>query len=234
MSGLNRDAIPVDGQSSPFRLKLYTDEIRLAYGSTTIGRSEDCQITLFDPLVSRHHALIIINVDGAFIDDLRSRNGVMVNEVRVHARTRIENGSRIRLGRQNIIVSEKQVSETGEAARTGTAPPPQSVGPLSGHTSTTLTEADGHDWEIVMLSELYARMVGAGRDVDATKILEAIIAKLESATSALTLTHDTARELVQSTTTLRKRCDVGSMEFKLAEFLLKHGVPLKILEGCAA
>ncbi len=36
-----------------FRLRFMLQEFELAPGDTLIGRSEECHITLFDPLISR-------------------------------------------------------------------------------------------------------------------------------------------------------------------------------------
>ena len=53
-------------------------EFRLADG-VVIGRGSDCGLPLEDPLVSRHHARVLISELGAGIEDLDSANGVYVN-----------------------------------------------------------------------------------------------------------------------------------------------------------
>ena len=49
----------------------------------TIGRSEECFITIPDPDVSRQHALVILHNGGVWVKDDNSRNGVYVNGKRV-------------------------------------------------------------------------------------------------------------------------------------------------------
>ena len=49
----------------------------------TIGRSEECAITINDPDVSRQHARVLLHNDTVFVQDDNSRNGVFVNEKRV-------------------------------------------------------------------------------------------------------------------------------------------------------
>jgi chromosome segregation ATPase len=54
---------------------------------TTIGRARESDFCLKDPSVSRRHAVVTIEANGTFIEDLRSVNGVTVNGQRIrHAR----------------------------------------------------------------------------------------------------------------------------------------------------
>lgn len=50
---------------------------------TSIGRSDDCDIQLPDRSVSRHHCELIVDGGQAFVRDLQSRNGTLVNNHRV-------------------------------------------------------------------------------------------------------------------------------------------------------
>jgi hypothetical protein len=64
---------------------------------TTIGRAPESDLCLTESSVSRRHAVVSIGPNGAFIEDLRSINGVIVNRQRVrHAR--IADGDVIELG----------------------------------------------------------------------------------------------------------------------------------------
>jgi chromosome segregation ATPase len=64
---------------------------------TTIGRARESDLRLKDSSVSRRHAVVTIEPNGAFIEDLRSVNGVTVNGQRIrHAR--ISDGDVIELG----------------------------------------------------------------------------------------------------------------------------------------
>ena len=65
-----------------------------------IGRSPDCHITIEDPLVSRQHAKIVIEEALARIEDMGSRNGVVVNGEKIDVRAELVDGDRIRLGTQ--------------------------------------------------------------------------------------------------------------------------------------
>ncbi|MGB9330416.1 MAG: FHA domain-containing protein [Steroidobacteraceae bacterium] len=64
---------------------------------TTIGRARESDLRLKDSSVSRRHAVVTIEPNGAFIEDLRSVNGVTVNGQRIrHAR--VSDGDVIELG----------------------------------------------------------------------------------------------------------------------------------------
>ena len=64
---------------------------------TTIGRAPESDLRLKDSSVSRRHAVVTIGPKGAFIEDVRSVNGVTVNRRRIrHAR--LADGDVIELG----------------------------------------------------------------------------------------------------------------------------------------
>ena len=64
---------------------------------TTIGRAPESDLRLKDSSVSRRHAVVTIGPKGAFIEDVRSVNGVTVNRQRIrHAR--LADGDVIELG----------------------------------------------------------------------------------------------------------------------------------------
>jgi len=64
-------------------LELEGRRIRLPDAGATIGRSRDCDITLRDSNVSRHHAEIVSTGSGWAVRDLGSTNGLKVNGRRV-------------------------------------------------------------------------------------------------------------------------------------------------------
>ena len=66
-------------------------------GRAVIGSSEEADITLADPTVSRVHCEIEISDDGAWLNDLGSLNGCHVEAIRV-GRALVPDGATIRLG----------------------------------------------------------------------------------------------------------------------------------------
>ena len=54
------------------------------YGTMTIGRAADCDISIPAEEISRHHAKLQVMPDGVAVEDLGSANGTFVNGKRVH------------------------------------------------------------------------------------------------------------------------------------------------------
>jgi phosphatidylserine/phosphatidylglycerophosphate/cardiolipin synthase-like enzyme len=77
-----RQHLPVDLATAGFVLLSRTDALErypLRPGSTAIGRSEDNDVVVLDPQVSRHHARIRLAGDACSLEDLGSANGTRVN-----------------------------------------------------------------------------------------------------------------------------------------------------------
>ena len=62
-----------------YRLRYLAHDLELPIGEFVVGRSTECQLSLDDPLVSRRHAVLRVRRDGVSVQDLGSRNGVLVN-----------------------------------------------------------------------------------------------------------------------------------------------------------
>lgn len=91
---------------SRYRLRFLLQEIDLAQGNTVLGRSARCHVTIEDPLVSRQHARIRVSRDGATIEDLGSRNGLIVNGRTIQGAQPLSDGDRIRIGTQELVFCE--------------------------------------------------------------------------------------------------------------------------------
>ncbi|MBK7396873.1 MAG: FHA domain-containing protein [Myxococcales bacterium] len=88
-----------------FRLKYLRHDLELSPGTFAIGRSAECQLSLDDPLVSRKHASLLVDEDFVWVEDAGSRNGVLVNGIRIDRRTRLDDGDRITIGQQEMVLS---------------------------------------------------------------------------------------------------------------------------------
>ena len=62
-----------------------------------LGRHPNCQIVLDNAAVSRHHAQILESHGTYYVEDLRSRNGTLVNGQRIAGRTELREGDRVRV-----------------------------------------------------------------------------------------------------------------------------------------
>lgn len=73
--------------------------------SLIVGRSDTCDIYIDDTKLSRQH-FVIENDDGdIYVMDLQSRNGTMLNGIRINSRQRISNGDKIMAGLSDIIIT---------------------------------------------------------------------------------------------------------------------------------
>jgi FHA domain-containing protein len=82
-------------------------------GRTLIGREPRAVVRLTDEAVSRRHASLVLSTAGLFIEDLKSRTGVMVNGDPVKGRRRLHPGDRIRIGENELGVELEQGSLPG-------------------------------------------------------------------------------------------------------------------------
>src|SRR5580704_13410622 len=99
-----------------FRLRYLHHDLELIEGQFAVGRSAGCQLSLDDPLVSRRHALLVVSTEGVTIEDLQSRNGVLVNGERILARTRLHVGDKIVIGSQELSLLLGRDSNARDAA----------------------------------------------------------------------------------------------------------------------
>lgn len=83
-------------------------EIRLDPNRTYVmGRALECDIVVADVVSSRRHAMLTVGekIDAVYVEDLNSRNGTWVNEVRIKRRTRLKDGNSIRIGATVYLVN---------------------------------------------------------------------------------------------------------------------------------
>jgi pSer/pThr/pTyr-binding forkhead associated (FHA) protein len=87
-----------------YRLRYLHHDLELIEGQFAVGRNATCQLSLDDPLVSRRHALLVVTEDGVTVEDLGSRNGVIVNGKRIQHKQRVGIGDRIVIGSQEMTL----------------------------------------------------------------------------------------------------------------------------------
>lgn len=104
-----------------FRLRYLQHDLELGEGQFAVGRNASCQLSLDDPLVSRRHALLIVSRDGVTIEDLQSRNGVLVNGKRIEGLVAVVGGDKILIGGQEMILLETRGIPAGNITSVGGA-----------------------------------------------------------------------------------------------------------------
>src|SRR5258705_5148251 len=62
-----------------------------------MGRHPSCQIVLDNAAVSRNHAQILESHGTYFLEDLRSRNGTLLNGERIQGRSELKDGDEVRV-----------------------------------------------------------------------------------------------------------------------------------------
>src|SRR4029453_18178801 len=70
----------------------------LAEGENVLGREGDAASWFDSTTVSRRHARIVVTEGKALLEDLASKNGTFLGDVRVSAPVPLEDGAEIRLG----------------------------------------------------------------------------------------------------------------------------------------
>jgi pSer/pThr/pTyr-binding forkhead associated (FHA) protein len=67
-------------------------------GEYVFGRGAECHVRPNSDWVSRQHCLLRVTEDGVFLRDLGSRNGTLVNGVRLLAEARLGHGDQLQVG----------------------------------------------------------------------------------------------------------------------------------------
>jgi pSer/pThr/pTyr-binding forkhead associated (FHA) protein len=86
-----------------FALRVGPREFELDEGRFVIGRAETCELALDDPLASRQHAVLVTTANHVTLEDLGSRNGVLVNGERI-------SGARVLAPGDTIVIGKHEMS----------------------------------------------------------------------------------------------------------------------------
>lgn len=78
----------------------------LADSGVLVGRNPECSLVLGDDFASGRHARVYAGEDGWYVDDLGSTNGTFVDNQRITGPTRLDVGSRMRIG-QTVLELRK-------------------------------------------------------------------------------------------------------------------------------
>jgi predicted component of type VI protein secretion system len=106
------------------RLRYNDKSIVLANGQLVVGRSVECNVVINDPLASRRHAMITKSRNGAFVTDLGSKAGVLVNGVMISGARRLATGDTIQLAGVRIVVDDIDGEAEGDPKLRTTLSPP--------------------------------------------------------------------------------------------------------------
>ena len=85
-------AVLFSADQSVIKKKFAIDDVPV-----TIGRHPECEVVIDDSSVSRRHAMITQDQGQYYIEDLKSRNGTIVNDNEIRGKTRLFDGTEIRI-----------------------------------------------------------------------------------------------------------------------------------------
>ena len=80
------------------------DPIPLLKKSLLVGRRESCDIVLRFSNVSAHHCQLTLNGGYWYVNDLKSRNGVKVNGLRIDIEKRLDPGDEVSIAKHKYDV----------------------------------------------------------------------------------------------------------------------------------
>lgn len=119
----------------------------------SIGRSKRNDLVLADQWLSRNHAEIRLENGAYYICDLQSRNGTMVNGVRISSHVPLQSGDVVTLGDQTLTFDHES---SGSVILSDSSNPLDMEGTLVVPTEKLLAAARGHE-------DTWDDLVGAGR-----------------------------------------------------------------------
>jgi hypothetical protein len=102
-----------------YRIRHPSGDLVLMPGNYLAGRSGECEIALDDALVSRRHALFRATDSSLSVEDLGSRNGVLVNGQRITGVRQLHDRDVVTIGGQQLLIVEVKTTER-EPKATGT------------------------------------------------------------------------------------------------------------------
>ena len=106
-----------------YRLRYLTHHFEMPAGEFVIGRGTEAQLSVDDALVSRRHARFFLDGDDLFVEDLGSRNGVLLNSAAISGRQRCVHGDKVTVGSQEVVVLDRQTIPEPRLHRTAVVPP---------------------------------------------------------------------------------------------------------------
>ena len=177
-----------------FRLRYLQHDLELNEGTFAVGRNASCQLSLDDPLVSRRHAIFELQGNGVTIEDLNSRNGVIVNGHRIDAKVSLNVGDRILIGSQELTLL---AARDGAANVTGgggvgkmTLPKMKVSTPSSGFPAISSIDSDPEPSmvrradQFKLLSGVAEKALAMGKAGEAERLLASALADVIESTRA--------------------------------------------------
>ncbi|MBX3188354.1 MAG: FHA domain-containing protein [Labilithrix sp.] len=173
-----------------FRLRYLQHDLELNEGTFAVGRNASCQLSLDDPLVSRRHAIFELAGGTVTIEDLNSRNGVIVNGHRIETKVNLNVGDRILIGSQELtLLAARDGGQPGMGVGKMTLPKMKVSTPSSGFPPVQI-ESDPEPSmvrradQFKLLSGVAEKALAMGKAGEAERLLASALADVIEATRA--------------------------------------------------
>jgi DNA-binding winged helix-turn-helix (wHTH) protein len=89
--------------------------IRLVEGENVIGRDPACRVWLDVARVSRRHARVVVDADGARLEDLGSKNRTTLGSAAVMVQVRLTDGDEIHVGPTRLVYRQSRSGMSTES-----------------------------------------------------------------------------------------------------------------------
>ncbi len=130
-------------------------------GEVTIGRDEACEIAIPDGAVSKRHARLVLNDDGAVVFDLGSKNGTRVGGFKITSPTALANGDVFELGPLTFVLRREREADPGDLVDVA----PVVADPAMRAVVALVEQVAPSDLPVLILGE-----TGSGKEVLATML----------------------------------------------------------------
>lgn len=95
--------LSIQFNNSSYDTRIFDSEV------ITIGRSSNCDLSLPEDTISNHHARLTFHHMQWWIEDLKSKNGTLINAQKLSTSTVITTGDQISIG--NYLIQISKVSD---------------------------------------------------------------------------------------------------------------------------
>ena len=134
------------------------------FGTVTVGRQSDCDISVPGEEISRHHAKLQVMPDGIAVEDLGSANGTFINGKRVH-QGMLKPGEELRLDTVRFLLAAPGLeAQAAQAKPAQSKAAPAKAPPAKAATAVAAPAAQpggGFKWFVLALLVLAAAGTGA-------------------------------------------------------------------------